>query len=213
LLGNGNYLISTTGNCYLGGHGYEDGDLIEYNPTANTSSLFFDEDLFSHDEDIDAMFLQSNGNLVLSTSSSAYLGGLGFRDGDLVEYNPTTKVSSLFFNEDLFSSSCEDIDALHVLSSGNLILSTKGSATLGGLTFEDGDLVEYNPYTQLASIYFNEDLFSDNHCHNADINAFSMGGGGGPNGVIPEPATTALLIVGLFGGLLKSKRKGGEKKI
>ena len=216
LLGNGNYLLSTTGSATLGGLSFEDGDIIEYNPTLNTSSLFFDEGLFSHDEDIDAMFLQSNGNLVLSTSSSAQLGGLGFTDGDLVEYNPATKVSSLFFDEDLFSSSCDDIDALHVLSNGNLILSTKDSATLGGLAFEDGDLAEYNPYTKLASLYFNEDLFSNNSCRNADINAFSMGGGTPPpppGGVIPEPATTLLLILGLFGGLLKSKRKGGEKRI
>lgn len=31
------------------------GDLVEYNPNSDSASIFFDEDLYSADEDIDAV--------------------------------------------------------------------------------------------------------------------------------------------------------------
>ena len=46
----------------------------------------------------------------------------------------------------LYGISSEQIDALHVRNNGNILLSTDTSATLGGLTFLDGDIVEYNPF-------------------------------------------------------------------
>ena len=42
----------------------------------------------------------------------------------------------------------------------NLILSTGMGETLGGLTFRDGDLAEYDPVGDTASLYFDENLFS-----------------------------------------------------
>jgi len=209
LLDNGNYLLSTNNNAVLGGLSFTDGDIVEYNPTTDTSSLFFDEGLFSYDTDINALFYY-NGYIAMSTQGPVTLGGLAFEDGDIVVYDPATDVAVLIFDEDLFSGN-EDIDALHVLSNGNILLSTNGNAYLGGLSFEDGDLVEYNPNTQLASLYFDEDLFYDKNCADTDLDAISMRGGS-PNSHTPEPATTSLLILGLF-GLVKIRKGRRWKRI
>ena len=81
--------------------------------------------------------------MVLSTIDGATLGGVTFRDGDLVRYDDVTDTATLIFDEDGFSAN-ENIDALHVLANGNILLSTVNDATLGGLTFRDGDIVEYD---------------------------------------------------------------------
>ena len=122
-----------------------------------------------------------NASIILSTNATETLGGLSFYDGDIAEYDPATDTATLFFDESLFSAD-EDIDAVHILESGSIVLSTCGAATLGGLSFADGDLIEYNPTTYSATLYFAEDLFSSN----ANIDAVHM----------PEPATIAMLGLG-----------------
>jgi CRP-like cAMP-binding protein len=184
VLSNGNLILSTQNDATLGGLSFRDGDLAEYNPTTNTATLFFNEDLFSQDEVVDAVHILESGNIILSTIDGATLGGLSFGDGDLIEYNPTTETATLFFDESLFSAD-EDIDAVHILESGNIVLSTGGAATLGGLSFANGDLIEYNPTTYTATLYFAEELFGNN----ANIDGVYIN-------TIPEPATIALLGLG-----------------
>ena len=94
----------------------------------------------------------------------------------------------------MFSAS-EEIDAVHVLDNGNIILSTVGAATLGGLSFSDGDLVEYNPTTDIATLYFDEGLFGNN----ADVDAVYVA-------TLPEPATVILLGLG-FLVLIKNRKR------
>jgi len=184
ILDNGNIILSAESGATLGGLGFADGDLIEYNPTTDTAILFFGEGLFGSDEDIDAVHILTNGNIILSTIDGATLDGLSFGDGDLIEYNPTTDTATLFFDESLFSAD-EDIDAVHILESGNIVLSTEGAATLGGLIFADSDLVEYNPTTDVATLYFSEALFSTN----TNIDAVYVT-------PMPEPTTITMLGLG-----------------
>ncbi|MHC4160322.1 MAG: PEP-CTERM sorting domain-containing protein, partial [Planctomycetota bacterium] len=125
--------------------------------------------------------------------------GLTFGSGDLVEYNPIADTAALFFDANLFDGS-ENIDAIHVLGNGNIILSTEGGATLGGLSFADGDLVEYNPTTDIATLYFNEGLFTNN----ADVDAVHAP-------TLPEPATVALLGLGFL--VLINNRKGVHRQV
>lgn len=66
-----------------------------------------------------------------------------------------------------------------------LILSTDATETLGGLTFGDGDLAEYSPITNTATLYFDESLFGNN----ADIDGVYVTH-------MPEPATIATLGLG-----------------
>ncbi len=176
VLASGNVILTTGNGATLGGLTFRDGDLVEYNPTTDTATLYFNEDLFSRNADINAVYLKSNGNIILSTTGGVTLGGLTFRDGDLAEYNPNNNTATLFFSEDNFSRNM-DIDGVHVLDSGNLLISTTVTATLGGLTFSDGSIAEYNPTSDSATLYFNENLFSGG----ADISALSL------------PVTTAVI--------------------
>ena len=185
VLANGNIILSVEKDgTTLGGLTFGNGDLIEYNPTTDVGTLYFDESLFGSNEDIDAVNILDNGNIILSTIDGATLGGLTFGGGDLAEYNPTTNVATLFFDGSLFDGA-ENIDAVHILDNGNIILSTAGGATLDGLTFANGSLAEYNPTTDVATLYFSEALFSNN----ANIDAVYVT-------TVPEPATIALLGLG-----------------
>jgi len=65
----------------------------------------------------------------------------------------------MLLGQDLFGGA-KNIDAVHLLDSGNYLLSTARSATIGGVTIRDGDVVEYNPATTEASIYFSEDMLA-----------------------------------------------------
>ena len=194
---NATIILSTDATETLGALTFIDDDLAEYNPTTDTATLFFDEDLFSQDESIDAVHVLDNGNIILSTVDNARLGGLNLGYEDLVEYNPTTDVATLFLDGSLFSEA-ENIDAAHVLANGNIILSTVDEATLGGLSFGAADLAEYNPTTDVATLYFDGNLFS--------------GPGASPNvdavyvTTLPEPATTALLGLGCL--VLIGRKRG-----
>lgn len=187
VLETGNIILSTTDSTTLRGLSFDAGDLVEYNPTTDTATLYFDRDLFSAVENVDAVYIFDNGNILLSTADSATLGGLSFDGCDLVEYNPTTDTAALYFDGSLFGSSA-NIDAVQILTNGNILLSTVGDATLGGMTFGAADLVEYNPTTDVATLYFDGSLFS--------------GPGASPNidavyvTTVPEPAMVALLGLG-----------------
>jgi hypothetical protein len=159
---NATIILSTDTTETLGGLTFNNGDLAEYDSSTDTATLYFGENLFGGDENIDAVHVLDNDNIVLSTVAGATLGGLTFSKGDLAEYNPTTYTTTIFLNENLFSSAQPNIDAAYVRDNGNIILSTSGNAALGGLSFGKDDLIEYNPTTDLASLFFDGSLFSGN---------------------------------------------------
>ena len=162
---NGNIVISCVGNFTIDGVTYGDDDLVDYDPSTGTATLLFDGGaLFSSSsEDINAVHILDNGNIILSTVGNATLGGLTFGDDDLVEYNPGTDTATMYFDGgNLFSATDEDVDAVYVQDDGKIILSTVGNATLGGLSFGDDDLVEYDPVSDTAAMYFDGgNLFSN----------------------------------------------------
>lgn len=97
----------------------------------------------------------ANAQVLLSVSDNIgnELPGLTFLDGDVVETDTAGSFGSLFFAESNILPSA-DVDAFHVLPDGDLLLSVLfNGRTLGGLTFDDGDLVRYNPGTDTASVF------------------------------------------------------------
>jgi hypothetical protein len=157
---NATIILSTDNTETLGGLTFSNDALAEYNTTTDTATLYFDGGLFGGPSDIDAVHVLDNDNIILSTAAGTTLGGLTFGKGDLVEYDPITDTATIFLNENLFSSVQPNIDAAYIHDNGNIILSTSGNATLGGLSFGKDDLIEYNPITDLASMFFDGNLFS-----------------------------------------------------
>jgi cysteine-rich repeat protein len=178
VLPNGHIILSTAADATIAHPPltFHDGDLVEYDPVNDTATLFFSETHFAANADIDAVHVRPDGTIILSTDATATLGGLTFRDGDLALYNPTTDTATLLFSEDAFGTD-ENIDAVAELLNGHLVLSVARptGAILGGLAFRDGDLVEYNPATDTATLYFSEDNFDNDE----NIDAVDLGCGNG----------------------------------
>jgi Tfp pilus assembly protein PilX len=174
LLANGHIVLSTDNDSDLGGLSFRAGDLVDYDPATDTATLFFDGAAFSDVEDIRSVYITDKNHILLSTDSDAKLGGLSFTDNDLVDYDTDSDTATLFFDGSAVSL-ISDIDAVHLLDNGHIVLSTADSASLGGLSFSDGDLVDYDPISDTAALYFDEALFSNNE----DIISTHIGAGSG----------------------------------
>jgi WD40 repeat protein len=106
----GRVLLSTTSAAALAGLHFTSGDVVAYDRTADTASLWFrGADWFDATENIDALALLPDGSMLFSTSTDASIGGWAFRDGDVVRFDGSA--FSLWLSEGIFSAD-EDIDAL-----------------------------------------------------------------------------------------------------
>ena len=95
-----------------------------------------------------------------------------FRNGDVLadDHSGATTDHSILFSEDLFSGN-ENVDAFHWVSDTVFALSTTSAATLGGLTFQDEDVVLYDTELDTASLIFDgSSVFTGNE----DVNAFHI---------------------------------------
>lgn len=180
-LPNGNIVLSSSWHKPIGTVSYDRNDLVEYDPVTGTAKLFLDgETVFtgSYAGYFDAIHVLNDGSIVLSVFSGATIGELDFDGNDIVRYDPSTQKAGVILDLDTIvtgGSLLRDVDALHVLPNGNLVFSTSADLTIGSLSFEDEDLVEYNPNTGSFTPFFNgSDVFPPTDLEVADINAFSL---------------------------------------
>ncbi|MCI0362736.1 MAG: hypothetical protein L0219_02575, partial [Phycisphaerales bacterium] len=111
-------------------------------------------------EDIDGLSIAPDGRLVISTTGSPSVTGLtGLADEDLIIFTATSLGSttagtwSLYFDGSdvgLADSSSEDVDAVSILNSGLISLSTLGSFSVTGLSGANEDVFDFSP-TSLGS--------------------------------------------------------------
>ena len=148
---------------------FPNGSVARYDDATGTATVFFDEALLSPSENVDAFELLPNGHMLLSTTNPATLGGQAFGNGDVVDWDPVNLVAFILFDDSLFTGGgSTNTDAVAVLPNGNILLSTTGPQTLGGLSFLDGDVVEWDGTT--ASIFFSETLFGTD----VNVDAFDV---------------------------------------
>ncbi len=108
-------IISTDSDAILGGLSFTDIDLVKYDATNYTASLFFDGSLTTLSADIDAVHVLDNSHIMLSTNSSTTLGGVSFGGDDLVDYDPVADTATLIFDGSiLFDGPNENIISVHI---------------------------------------------------------------------------------------------------
>lgn len=136
--------------------------------TADGSILFGILAALPTPEDLDALHVTAEGNVLFSTSTSVTLDGVTYTDGDIIEYDGAD--FSEFFDEGNFEDN-ENIDALSVAASGELLISTSLDATLFGFTFADGDVAVVDVDAGTAALYMGLDEAAIFTGSNQDIDA------------------------------------------
>ena len=185
VLADGRIVLSTTsGASVRNGPGWlaiDENDLVIHDPGAGTASVLLDTDTIFRPgprrENVDAVFVVSLSPLrvLLSTVDAADVrngsGWLHVEDEDVFLYDAGTGTASIVFDGSAVFAGNEDVDGVHRLSDGSLLISTETSARIGPLTFYDEDVVRYDPVTGKATLYFKGDLVFAN---DADVNALSL---------------------------------------
>ena len=182
VLENDHIVVSAINTITLGGVTAENEDLIDYDPATDNGTLVFDGSaLFtSGSTDISAVHVLDNGHLLLTNEYAATLGGQSFGPNDIIDYDPSADTATLYFDGDAVGFTGW-INALHLLENGHIVLSTNAADTLGGLSFSEGDFIEYDPVADIATLYFDGALFSAaENVRSVHIGPGSGGGGGGP---------------------------------
>jgi hypothetical protein len=149
----GRVWFSCADTCFVGGVFYRDGDVVAYDPaTRRFTRQFAESALFAGDEDLDALWVDADATLLYSTETQATPRGtsLSVKDGDLVRYDAAANTHAVEFSEAaVFGGADADVDALHVLDDGRLLLSTDETETLPGeldwLRVTDGAVFAVDP--------------------------------------------------------------------
>lgn len=103
---------------------------------------------------IDALTAAGDGDLIVSFDIAVDLGGLVVEDHDLVRLNGSQW--SLFFDGSAAGvPTTVDLDAADLLpGNDHLLLSFDTSGTVGGISFDDEDVLEYDPVGHLWSKFW-----------------------------------------------------------
>ena len=141
---------------------FSDSDIVNFNGATSTGTIYLDDAVINDTTipDMDALYILDNGNPIFSTKSSG--AGFPFQDDLLVEYDITTDTLSVFFDfTGLITTGADaDIDAFHLMPDGTFLISNISDYVLDSQSFEDGDIVHYDPVTATATLVLSEDLFS-----------------------------------------------------
>jgi len=159
----GSVLLSLNQDGNINGLGFvDDADIVRFVPSStgdNTSGTFeryfdgSDVGLNVNAEDIDAISIADNGDILISTNGSYNITGLSGNDEDILAFSPsnlggnTTGSFSLYVDGSdvgLNNNSSEDIKGVSALDNGDLVLSTVGSFQVSGLSGNGSDLFSFD---------------------------------------------------------------------
>ncbi len=159
----GKVLVAVLGTPTLGAAGaVADEDIAQYEGATSTWSLYFDgSDVGLAAVAIDAFALLPSGELLISIDSDSTVAGLTggpsgttVDDSDIIKFTPTSlgattagTWSFYFDGSDVgLTTNNEDVDAIAILPSGEIGISTLGDPSVTGLSsLADEDIIGFAP--------------------------------------------------------------------
>ncbi len=129
-----------------------DEDVVSYDEGTGAWALEFDgSDVGLGGFEIDGLAILPGGDLLLSFTAAGTVGGVSADDSDVVRFTPTSLGAntagtfSLYFDgSDVgLTSNGEDVDAVALDASGNLVVSTTGGFSGTGASGADEDLFTF----------------------------------------------------------------------
>ncbi|MBX7250811.1 MAG: S8 family serine peptidase [Candidatus Promineofilum sp.] len=132
----------------IGKTAVDDSDIVRYDPATGQYSWYFDGSdvgLTTNGEDIDALALLPDGDLLISTLAAVSVTGVSAADEDVLRFhggvgsNTTSGTWSLYIDGSDLSAALGDIDAI-AISGSNVYLSAEAAVTLGGQNMAPGDV-------------------------------------------------------------------------
>ncbi len=192
---NGDQLYSLDTTAKLGGGlTAGPGDVVRYDGLTDTLEFDASSEGIPDGVIVDAVSVHSSGDLVLSFDTTVELGALTVSDEDAVRFDGASFIL-------LFDGSSEgvpeglDLDGVEVRPSGGLLwVSFDGSGRLGGVNFDDEDILEFDPSGPTWSLVY------DGSVQHVALAARDVV-------AVPEPGVWLQLVVGMgFLGALHRAR-------
>ncbi len=152
--------FSLTSATTVGGVSVENEDILTFDGSA--FSLYFDgSDVGIEDARLDGFAVISSTEILMSFTSDESVPGIsgGVDDSDIIKFTATSLGQNtagwfeLYFDgSDVgLTNSDEDVDAFDLLPDGTLLISTKGSFGVSGLSGRDEDIAAFTPASLGAS--------------------------------------------------------------
>lgn len=167
--GAGRYLLSLDVANVVDGLAIGHGDVVSYDG-ANYLLVFNAMAAGVPDGvDVDAVS-RFNGELVLSFDTTVALSGITFADEDLARFGASG--FTLFFDASAAGvATAADVDAAHALANGRLLVSFAAGGSVGGITYDHADVLEYDPVADAWALAYRATVLADWGA--ADVDAFS----------------------------------------
>ncbi len=147
-------LLAIQGNPSFGFGVARDEDIVAIDLDTYEAELWFDgSDVGLASYRISALTRLDDGDLLLSFTNAGSVDGITFDDSDILRFTPTQlgavtagSFSMWFDGSDVaMTRNGEDIDGLHVLADGTVLLSTTGGCRVSGLRSNDEDIIAFSP--------------------------------------------------------------------
>jgi len=180
---------TSTDGVMESGLAFQDGDLLLLDVLTGETSTYLSESLFSGaNEDIDALYVYPDGRIALSGTSTMALGGLHWGSDDVALYDPVADLAALILDGGETFDRRENVDALHLLEDGSMLLSSSTDFAIGGVSYLDADVIRFDPLSGHHELFLPEARFGTNE----DVDALTL-----VPTLIQTPGTAVLLGLGL----------------
>jgi hypothetical protein len=148
--------VKLAGSGTVGGVSFNRQDILAYDRSSSNWFMYFDgsDVLGAANKNINLrdFHINADGSILFAINNPAILpGDIAVDDSDIVKFTPTStgdftsgKFELYFDGSDVgLTNDSEELDAIAIDRDGNLVVSTKGSFTVAGVSGLDEDLIKF----------------------------------------------------------------------